>query len=115
MAVEARGSTGSEIIGVEVNGEVVESWTLTTSDEIYETRIPTDVTIEQVRVVFLNDGLEGDTDRNVLMWVIEFDGVAYDPTTLESKGVWNGVDCGIGFRNSYVLYCNGWFDLGLAG
>ncbi len=111
-AFVGQGTTGAERVGFEINGEVAASWELSTTDERYEVILP-DQPIDSAQVVFLNDAVTEAGDRNVRISSIELDGTTYDPRDLESKGSYNGVDCGIGFRNSNWLHCNGWFDLGL--
>lgn len=111
-AFVGQGTTGSEQVGFEINGDVVASWELSTTDERYEVILP-DLPIDSAKVVFLNDAVTEAGDRNVRIESIELDGTSYNPRDLESKGSYNGTDCGIGFRNSNWLHCNGWFDLGL--
>ncbi len=111
--VIAAGSTGTERIGLQVNGVLVDSWTLTADgvDRRIDVAVPEEG-FEQVRVVFLNDGLtETGADRNVRFDWIELDSYVYTITDLLSKGVWNGTDCNEGYRNSQWLHCNGWLQL----
>ena len=109
------GFTGTEQVGLEVNGEVVETWTVRNDGVGRELNVEVpDGGFDRVRVLFLNDGLtESGADRNLRINWIEFDGLVYNPFELLSKGHWNGVDCGEGYRNTDTLHCDGWFDLGI--
>ncbi len=112
IEVVAQGTTGSELLGYEVDGNVRHTWQLSTSPARYTFEQAIYTGGDRVRLVFLNDGYEPVAgDRNVRVTEISFDEVDYRPGDLKSKGSWNGSDCGEGFRNSQWLHCNGWFEI----
>ena len=121
FAVGALGTTGSEQLGLEVNGEVVESWQLGTELALHNGQIPLDAFAggdpaasgNTVRVVFLNDGQEPVAgNRDVFVDEITLGDSRYNPRALKSKGSWvNGSGCGEGFVDSNWLHCRGWFEV----
>ncbi len=89
---------------------MVRQWTASTTNTTtaYTNNGPTAGT---VRVVFTNDGRDGaGRDRNVIVESVAVGGQVFDPVDVRSRGIWNGVDCGEGFRQSRFLACNGWFE-----
>ena len=105
IVITAQGSTGTETMAIEVDGEVRRIWPVGpgTADYVYDGPIVTPD--QQLRVLFTNDGLtETGDDRNLHVLLIDVYGEVFDPIALESKGVWNGTDCGIGYRNSNWLH-----------
>ncbi len=110
ITVTARGWTGSEIIQLEINGDVVEEWGIFAGSETYAYDY-SGPAAEVIRVNFVNDGNDATgRDRNVAVSQVTYGDQVFDPIDVRSKGVWNGTDCGIGFRQSQVLACNGWFE-----
>ena len=109
LTVTARGWTGEELISLEIDGQVVTEWRLSTTSETYRHE-HTGNAPEVVRVLFTNDAFTAEGDRNVAVDRVDVGTQTFDPIDVRSKGVWNGTDCGIGFRNSRSLACNGWFE-----
>lgn len=110
--VRARGTTGTELVTVTVDGVAagtrrlapsMQTWTVATS-----TAAPS-----KVQVAFTNNGRNNGVKRDVVVDYIEFDGVRYQteaPATL-STGTWsisNG--CAAGYKRSETLNCNGYFE-----
>ncbi len=107
VEVIARGKDGSEIIELEVAGQVVKTQTLTQSLAAYTWTSPIAVSASDIRVLFTNDN---GTARDAYIDAITIDGVRYETeaASTESKGTWSGGNCGQGFKTSPWLHCNGW-------
>ncbi|MDH5520284.1 MAG: hypothetical protein OEZ14_07105, partial [Acidimicrobiia bacterium] len=110
IVVTARGTTGTETLELEVDGTVVDQWTPATT--FAERRhVHTGPMPGLVRVLFTNDGRDAaGRDRNSIVQTVAVGDQVFNPIDARSKGVWNGTDCGIGFRQSTFLACNGWFE-----
>ena len=105
----ARGTTGSETVELIVDDQVVRQWTLSTNNQAYTHTH--NGAIGTVLVEFTNDGrTSSGADRNIIVESAKVGTQQFDPTAVKSKGVWDGTDCDIGFRNSKFLACNGWFE-----
>ena len=120
VAALLRGTTGTEQIGVEINGRLASTHTLSTTNEWYESNFDVDDFVNSdpgnssnvIRVLFMNDGYDPiGGDRNIHASAFEYNGTVLKPQDLKSKGSWNGTDCGEGFRNSNWIHCTGWFEL----
>ncbi len=105
----ARGTTGTELVNLEIDGNVVRQWTVAAESATYGFEHGGGPAAF-VRINFVNDGSVDSRDRNVIVESVDIDGRRFDPTTVRSRGVWNGADCTIGFRRSTFLACNGWFE-----
>ncbi len=105
--VHARGVAGTEVIQLEVAGQLVLIKTLSETLTAYGWNSPAPVAPSDVRVLFIND--DGLT-RDAYIDAITIDGVRYETeaATTESSGSWNG-SCDQGFKQSSWLHCNGWF------
>ena len=101
IVVRAMGSTGEERMQLEVGGQVLETWTLTTQFANYA--VNTVLDSDNVKVRFINDGIGSNGDRN-----IRVDGITVNNSFgVESENVLRD-GCG----NSEWLWCNGYFDYG---
>lgn len=120
VAVNAAGDTGDEVIELQIKGETVEVFELSTVTQqfVYESDQP--VQASDVRVQFVNDLYlpEEGVDRNVRVDSIEIDGAEFrtDASNVFASGVWDNdsgaiVD-GLGLGSS--LQANGFFQYGLA-
>ena len=113
LTVRAQGSTGSEQLHLEIDGEVVHSWI---ADESFSTTSyshATPVTGSQVRVRFSNDGTERGRDRNVTVDYLTINEERFesDHPLVVSRGAWgNGARCQEGVFEVEFLACNGWFQ-----
>jgi len=126
VTIYAAGSTGSENFQLQIDGVTVASWTNTrvltaarTFDAFTYTH-PTDVTIDRVRVVFTNDGLNsGGQDRNLSIDGVALNNAKYETeaSTVYSTGTWDASTNGRlpGFRQSESLHYNGYLQFGAAG
>lgn len=106
----ARGTTGTERVGLQVDGVTLHTWTLSTTSTRYTHSVSAGE-YGQVRIVYSNDGRHDGVDRNVNVSEVKLDGTSYRTEDLKSKGTWNGSDCDEGFRNKPWLHCNGWFEV----
>ncbi len=89
---------------------VAAEWALSTTNREYQVSVPREFAYDGMFVSFVNDGFDTNLgDRNVWVEQIVTGRDVMDPATLYSKGTWNGTDCGVGYRNSNWLHCNGWF------
>lgn len=105
IEVFAKGSIGTEIIELEINGTIVAAYPLTTTLTTYTFTSPTIVQAQNVRITFTND----NGPRNAIIDAIAINGTRWEteaPTT-QTKGAWNG-SCGIGYKQTETLACNGW-------
>lgn len=109
ISVNARGTTGEERLILELDGRRVTEWNLDTSEQTYTYR-HFGPAISQARVVFDNDRVTAEGDRNVIVTSFETSNSKFDPADVRSSGVWNGSNCDIGFRQSRTLACDGWFE-----
>lgn len=115
IRIAARGDEGSESMTLLIGDQAVESWTVSTEQQIYTFRADSDVQPLDIKLQFDNDALDRNIgfDRNLSIDYIELDGVRYEteaPTTF-STGTWLPAD-GIqpGFRLSETLHSNGYFQ-----
>ena len=114
VIVRARGSVGGEEMDLELNGEVVASWSVTQSLADYE-YVPDEIsTVSSLRVLLL-DGTSraGRGDLNLQVDYVEIGDQRFeseDPLN-ESRGTWTG-NCNQGFKRSEWIHCafqsNGW-------
>ena len=126
IAVFATGTTGNEIIELEIDGQVVATYDLGENGTVvgdYEDRnfielvyqSEAAVAASDVRVNFVNDSFDRETgiDSNVRIDRIEIDSEVYqtEAPTVFSTGTWlSGVGITPGFRLSEVLHSNGYFQ-----
>ena len=113
VTVRARGTTGTELLGLEIDGEVVRTWTADTEYSTVSYAHQSSVEGSQVRVSFTNDGLDDGRDRNVFVDFMSIGGERFDSEhpTVRSSGAWaNGARCREGTFNTDFLACNGWFQ-----
>lgn len=118
----ASGVEGTELMQLQINGVAVETWNLGTGayegiyqTYNYETPDAAPVTIDQVRVEFLNDFYdpENGVDANVRLDAVVIDGVRYETEAANvlSTGTWfpvTGVEPG--FYQNEFLHTNGYFQ-----
>ncbi len=113
ITVASRGSTATEQLHLEIDGEEVFRWNPTRSTETVSYTHSADVTGSQVRVRFSNDGLHNREDRNVWIDYITIGDQQFESEhpTVRSRGAWlNGARCREGTFNTEFLACNGWFQ-----
>ena len=118
--IAAAGFEGGEQMELQIDGQTVETWTVTSGAadrqfSLYSYTTPETITADQVRIRFINDLYDPDNgiDFNLAVDDIVIDNVQYeteDPSVF-STGTWLPTD-GIqpGFRNSEILHSNGYFQ-----
>lgn len=108
VTIRAKGSRGVEVMELELNGEVVQTWPVTTSyvDYLYEPDAA--VTVASLRIL-LTDGTSrgGAGDRNLRVDYIEIGDERFqtEAATTESNGTWSG-SCGTGYKRSEWIHCS---------
>ena len=121
IQVIAAGVTNQEIINLQIDGQVVRTWTNLGGNAYagqYVTLAHTvngSVTPDRVRVGFTNDFYDpaNSIDRNVRVDAILIDGVRLETElpTVWSTGTWKPEDGVVaGFRQSEYLHSNGYFQ-----
>ncbi|MEM7134023.1 MAG: putative Ig domain-containing protein [Chloroflexota bacterium] len=113
--VDAYGSAGSENMNLLIDGQVVQSWTTSTSIQIFSYVHTVLVTADQIRVEFTNNGFDtsNNADRNLVVDKIRIDGTVYETEApnVEGRGVWTGSSCSVvAFHQRERLSCNGYFQ-----
>lgn len=115
VEVLASGTTGDEIMQLEIDGVVQNSWSVSNETEAYVFNTNQTVTGDQVRVRFTNDLWDpvNNVDRNLVVDAIVIDNVRYETESpsVYSTATWKPAD-GIvpGFRQSETLHANGYFQ-----
>ncbi len=120
VTIYAAGETGQESMQLEIDGQVVASWSNiagSVADRQFQTfryTAPAPLTPDRVRVAFTNDEYQpGVVDRNLVVDKIELGAATYqsEAATVYSTGTWLATD-GIqpGFRQSETLHTNGYFQ-----
>ncbi|MEM7572701.1 MAG: carbohydrate-binding domain-containing protein, partial [Bacteroidota bacterium] len=105
LVVNAYGTTGEEVIELQIDGVTVTSWTLTTSPADYTYSNYSGGTSSPIQVAFNNDGLSsGNVDKNVFVDYIEITGTVYQTET-NAERLPVGA-CG----DDQWLWCNGYFE-----
>ncbi len=113
LTVAARGTTGTEQLLLEIDGEEVFRWNPSESNDTISYTHETAVTGSQVRVRYNNDGEHEGEDRNVWVDYITIGDQRFESEhpTVRSRGASeNGARCREGTFNTELLACNGWFQ-----
>ncbi|QDT08363.1 Soluble aldose sugar dehydrogenase YliI precursor [Planctomycetes bacterium K23_9] len=118
--IYAAGSTGDELMELEINGEIVATWFVVGTDAANDRFYPyvTDIdgaSIDDIRINFVNDLYDPDAgiDRNLRVDRVVVDGVTYETEapSVFGDGVYTdatGVTSG-NFQTEYLV-ANGFFD-----
>ena len=115
VEIRARGSEGGEQFNLEIAGEVVGTFTATTSDQIFQFQADRQVSADEIRVEFVNDLFDSalSLDRNLTVDFLRVDGTTFqtEASTVLSTGTWTPQD-GVarGFGRGDTLHANGFFD-----
>ncbi len=105
VIVRARGTDGSEIINLKVDGTTLSSWNLTTTYQDYS--VSTDIT-DTIQIEFSNDA----SARDVQIDYITVNNLMYESENQPiNSGVWQNSSCG--GSNSEWLHCNGYIEFNL--
>ena len=124
ILVDVEGSTGEERFQVTIDGQFVGEFGVNEATALefmnsFETAIavdvPQSVSIEDVRIEFINDGFDANgVDRNLTVRKVRLDGLTYDADSAFSTGTYlaaDGVTPGTG-RGS-ILHTNGFLQFGV--
>jgi glucose/arabinose dehydrogenase len=128
ISVHVAGSTGTEQFQLQIDGVPVATWTntrvysaTTRTFDAFNYTHPTDVTIDRVRVAFINDGrtpAPANADRNLYVDGVTLGNARYESeaSTVYSTGVYNTATGGAlpGFRRSEAVHNNGYLQFGAA-
>ncbi len=120
IEVQAAGATGHETMALEIDGEIVETWTNVGGDfdtgqfESFVHDSEAHVAVDDVRVWFTNDGqtLAGE-DLNLRVDNLRIGDLVYEteaPTTFSTGTYSTGTGCGPGSKSSEYLQCSGYFQ-----
>ncbi len=114
LTVRARGYTGDERIDVHVGGDVVASIEVSAEPADYTVSVPTDATITDIKLVFANDAVMGDYDRNLFVDYVVHEGTQYqsEDSSTFIDGSFRGGACTSGNLMTEVLHCRGYFAYG---
>ncbi|WP_165440543.1 DUF4347 domain-containing protein [Rubripirellula amarantea] len=125
IAIYAAGSTADELMELEVNGQIVDTWfvqgTDAENDRFYPYIVNIDgVSADDVRINFVNDLYDpaSGIDRNLRVDRIEIDGVTYEAENpaVFSEGSWiEGQGITSGNLQTEYLNANGYFQFSSAG
>ena len=113
IQIRAKGDTGTEQISLQLDNQIVATWTVGTAFQTFSYDLPAGTAINQLRVRFINDARIPAGDRNVEIDYVVVDDTRYEsesPAT-ESRGSWNAATgCRPGFKQSQRLACTGYFQ-----
>lgn len=127
LVLRATGSAGDEIVAVEINGRVERQYRLHRSDDFwsapsyrsYYYTHPTSFSLDEVRVLFRNDGLSSSgEDRNVRIDWFRLGGevVQAESAGVRSAGAWVDGSCSPQQANfTEALVCGGFYSFGERG
>lgn len=115
VTTTARGTSGEEILDIDVNGEIVESFRLSNRWEDYTFMVPRETSVSQIRFEFNNDKyIRGVVDRNLIIQKIVFDDRIIE--TLDNRtfvaGFYDHGRCQSGNNidlQTTIIHCNGSF------
>ncbi len=119
IEILAAGTTGEEIIELEIDGQFVAQYALVDGDAnsgqfiSYFYTDENGTPINKIKVKFINDLNNGTIDRNVRVDAIIVDGIRFESEdeTVFSVGTWRTEDgCAPGFKQSEFLHCNGYLE-----
>ncbi len=114
LVIRARGYTGDERIDVVVSGRTVASVDVSASVADYRVDVPADASIADIKIVFANDAVRGDYDRNLYVDHVIHEGTKYQSEAASTyvNGTFRGGTCASGNLLTEVLHCRGYFSYG---
>ena len=115
VQVRASGDEGGETFDLQIDGQTVDTWTVSTSDQTYTHVANGNVSADQIRVVFTNDLWDpaNGVDRNLNVDYLNVGGevIQTEASNVYSTGSWLAGDGLVpGFRQSETLHGNGYFQ-----
>ena len=124
LVIRATGSAGDEIMAVEIDGQVMRQYRLHQSDDFWSApqyrsyfyTHPTAFSLDDVRVLFRNDGFgPGGVDRNIRVDWFQLGGtvVQAESSSVISAGAWANGSCSPLKANfDEALVCSGFYAFG---
>ncbi len=114
LTVRARGYTGDELFDVVVNGSTVASVAVSTDVADYTVDVPADAAIGDIKILFTNDAVAGDYDRNLYVDYVMLEGTRYESESSSTyvDGSFRDGTCQAGNLLTEVLHCQGHFEYG---
>ena len=120
IEVQAAGATGTETMALEVDGQVVDTWVNVSGDYEAGVFLPfvyhanDHVSVEDIRVLFTNDGdTPGGDDRNLRIDSLRVGDLVYQAeseTTFSTGSYDSETGCAGGNKSTEYLVCNGYFQ-----
>lgn len=119
VEVLAAGATGTELMQLEINGQIVQEWNGVGGDfdarqfVSYAYDAPSHVSVDDVRVIFANDGLANLQDRNLKVDRLVVGGIAYQAesaTTFSTGSYDSSTGCAPGNKSTETLHCDGYLQ-----
>ncbi|MGB7325301.1 MAG: DUF4347 domain-containing protein [Rubripirellula sp.] len=119
IQIFAAGTTGDELMELEINGQVVDTWSVQGTDaqngQFFSYVADVDgVDINDVRINYVNDLYDpaNGIDRNLRVDRVVVDGVSYEAEapSVFADGVWDGSQITSGNMQSEYLHTNGYFQ-----
>ncbi len=126
LIVRAAGATGDERLEVRIDGRVVETLRLGSSNDLFgaprwrsfSVPLSDEIEVGQVQLGFVNDEHRAGYDRNLRVDWISLNGVVHqtEARDVTTNGGWgNGSNCNNGNFRLDNLVCNGTIDFGSSG
>ena len=116
VVINAFGNEGGEEFNLLIDGQVVDSFTASATQQAFTYSAADTVTADQVRIEFTNDEwVPNVSDRNLIVDSISIDGQVFETEapSVYSTGTWLPADGVVaGFRQSETLHTNGYFQFG---
>ncbi len=111
LVVRASGSTGDEQFDVHVDGESVASVDVTATWAEYTVALPAGSAIADIKIMYTNDAVKGDYDRNLMVDYVLLEGIRYETEAASTlvDGAFRDGACSAGNLQTDKLHCNGYF------
>ena len=106
----AAGDTGSETMNLWIDDQIVETWVVGKTLEVFQFETPDTITADQVKIEFANDAVFAKIrfDRNLRVDKIQIDGRNYET---ESSDVFvKELGTNSGFKQTEYLFRDGFFE-----
>ncbi len=119
VTINARGTSGAEIMNLKIKDVIVKTWTVTSAFVNYTYTSTTAIGDKDIKVEFANNGMSGTIDMDLIVDYINVGTTKFEtevPATY-STGTWTGANCNPGNPSSQTLHCSGYFQysIGTAG
>ncbi len=119
IVVRALGRTGTEIIELQINNQVVKTWPLSASYQSLTYQHDEMPGNKDIRIEFTNNGPSvNGLNPDVRVDYIKVDGTVFqtESSSVYSTGTWRSQDgCSAGYKSSEWLNCSGYFEYSIGG